>query len=418
MSNEGADSQAVAGVDLHRQESPWGTLLLENDDYTSYDYGGFVVNWRKDRPAARAEIDWKKPYIWYTVGGARDTGKSNFLEFVASAYLRHGAALLDLNGADDLENLCWLRSGFYTELGMKMAVLKHKKVQVKIAKAKVDMIDVDQFEPGLFGKYDVIMNPSSFYPEKEDQIDAAIKIYKALSRQHGPTRLVVAVVREGQDLFPSRVYAYSKQKVVKGLGVYMIRKSRHYRCATLIDSLKESSIDSDIRHTADFDVFKAAGAYSLPSDFKWIYSKFPPEMVAAMGPEQAIISARNTALGYMRVPLQPYHKLEEEDFWKLFGVEVLYPEDEDGETLDEDERQLHVSIVMSYALAEHGIRQVAAELSVAYSAVHQNLAYHDAKVARSRVCDVCEEAGSDFKASRVLRSRGNSWKFRDGSDDA
>ncbi len=80
-------------------------VVYRDDEVYVIDHGGFKVTWYRDRPQQYSPIPYEKPNVFFVVGGARDTGKSTTLEFLAERYLEHGACVVDLHGEEDGEGL-------------------------------------------------------------------------------------------------------------------------------------------------------------------------------------------------------------------------------------------------------------------------------------------------------------------------
>ncbi len=247
-------------------------VVYRDDEVYVIDHDGFKMTWYRDRPQQYSPIPYEKPNVFFVVGGARDTGKSTTLEFLAERYLEHGARVVDLQGEEDGEGLAWLRSPHAS----KKKVLLLKSPRVEVHRSPCSVIDYTDFSHPLLEEYDIIVNATPLYTSVQEELGAAREVFVRMSARLSWSREAAAVVREAQDLFTSRVYAYEGQKETKGVGVYMVRKSRHFGVATLLDTLKETSIDADIRQLSDYVLFKGVGVWGLPAAFKWVYAYVDP----------------------------------------------------------------------------------------------------------------------------------------------
>jgi len=382
--------------------APYERLVYQDDEVYVIDHDGFQVAWYRDRPHQYSSMRWERPDTYFVVGSTKGVGKSNTLEFIADLYRKHGACVVDLNGSTDGEGLAWLRNPEVS----KRRVLLVKSPDVELRRKPCDAIDYTDFDYYLVDDYDVVVNAAPLYTSMEEELHAARELFLKLAERRSWSRVAATVIRESQDLFTSRVYAYKGQKEVKGLAIYMVRESRHFGMATLLDTMKETSIDADLRYLSDYVIFKEVGLWGIPEKFRWIYSYIEPPRLATLPVNKCVIASKNTALGYGTIPYMKWHKQVNEDLLSLLGVEVELPSHnpELNEAVGELDVNTHARIVEDYA-GGMSMKQISLKYEVSTATVSRHIQVHNRAIHEGGECPPCRHAESIYYDKEVTIRR-------------
>jgi len=345
-------------------------------------------------------ISFNRPHTWFTLG-VRGSGKSSLIEHVGELYREKGHHILDLFGSRDGEGLAWLR---HPDIDPENVLLLHgDSVEVT---APVDTRPVKDFNLGDLEKYKVVISSSPLYCSPDDEFTQASKITGMLYRRLSWGHLIYTIVREAANLYYSRLKVTSNQTQAKADMVYLIREARHMGIALGLDTLKYTSIDSDIRNVADYLVFKGQGVTGLPHDLNWVYGYIDPHAMRVMKPNQFVILARSGALGLGVFPELKWHKREREHIMDQVGIKCEYGEPiEYGEskgtfkTLGDFE---HAELITLYCTNFGGMAKIAEKLEISSGTVYNHVKAHNRDVKRNGKCERCSRVGSEY-AEQIAR---------------
>jgi len=364
---------------------------MDDELWIDRDYSGLKVSWLARR--GEADIDFTRSRSWFAIG-VRDSGKSSLLEFLATRYLEHGACVFDINGAADGEGLAWLRSPYARANPGRVLVLRGRGVSAKIPGYRV--IFAEDLQLSDFLLYDIIVSATPLYLNKARELEHVEGIIDKLFHRLGKERLVALLIREAQDIFYSRVRARDEQRAVKAKGSYIQREARHEGLAMLLDTLKATSIDDDVRHEADYWLYTAQGSEGLPSTKRWLYSIFDPRFFVRLRKGEFVIEAKEGPVGVGASEYQPWHKREEENIIRELGATITY--EGAGSVTDEE---THRTIVEMYA-AGLTYRDIADHVGLSASSCWEQVREHNKRVGEDGECALC--GGSEL-ATALLRVR-------------
>ncbi len=256
--------------------------------------------------------------MWYVLG-VRGSAKSSFLEHVAMNYAEKDAVIFDLFGSKDGEGLAWLRSPFVKD--KKVLLIHGENVTVKgnYETRQADTLTLKDLED-----YDLIISSNPLYLNPEQEFYCAGKILDLMYKRFTYKRLVCLMVREAANLFYARLKVSDDQILAKAQCTYLMRESRHMGICALLDSLKLTSVDSDVRNLTDYMVLKSQGLFGLPPDLKWLYSYFNPHILRNMPKDKFFIVSKGGALGLGEFPYHSWHKDVKEHIVKQVGLEIEY----------------------------------------------------------------------------------------------
>ena len=199
------------------------------------------------------------------------------MEAVSEEYFRRGSVILDLVASQDSENLAFLRNPLL--FVKKILITTQEGCHIQIPNSlrekfqSIEIKPLSLLEPTEIDDYDAIINPACGYRNFESYLlDSEAAFEKLLARSKIDfKRNCVVLVREGGDLFYSRLRAFSEQIKAKSVAIYTSREVRHGAIALLVDTLKTKSIEADLRAIADIKAYKALGSESLPDSESWLY---------------------------------------------------------------------------------------------------------------------------------------------------
>jgi hypothetical protein len=263
------------------------------------------------------EIDCARPNI-FLVLGMRGSGKSSFLELLASEYLDAGGKVLDLFGSKDGEGLAWLRSPYAKS--KRICLLHGDMVEID----GQDALRADKFGLADVDRADIFISASPLYASMDDEFDAVNRIFDVLWRRRYWTEPIFVVVREAANLIYSRIKIRKSQVFAKAEMTYMLRESRHSGLAMGLDSIKHTSIDIDVRTLTDYLVIKNVGMYGLPRDLWWIYKTFDPTAMRKLNPGEFVIMTRRGDMGLGTFEMPSWYKREAENIMNEVGVHPKY----------------------------------------------------------------------------------------------
>lgn len=263
-------------------------------------------------------INLKRPNVFFGLG-ARGSGKSAFLELIASKYLDNGGKVIDLFGSRDGEGLAWLRSPYAKE--KRIILLRGSLVEVKSEHAN---IDAAKFSFSDLEKGDIFISASPLYESIDAEFNAVNRVIDVLYKRHHWRDPIFLIMREASNLIYSRIKITKSQSMAKGETIYLMRESRHAGLALGLDSIRHTAIDVDLRSLTDYLIIKNTGMHGLPDDLHWVYRTFDPVQLRRFKPNEFILIDRHGHLGLGTFTLPSWHKREAEDILDVTGVQLRY----------------------------------------------------------------------------------------------
>ena len=170
-------------------------------------------------------------------------------------------------------------------------------------------------------------------------------------------------------------------------------------CTLALDTLKYTSVDSDIRATIDYLVFKAQGVQGLPKDLYWIYKFIDPNRLRRLKPNQFVIMTRSGCLGIGVFPDLSWHKREREHILKVLGIEVKYGEEikysQDRGSFSTLGDHQHSEIIELY-IQGLSMNKIGDQLGISSATPHRHIKRHNREVQESGECSSCRNIGSEY----------------------
>jgi hypothetical protein len=260
---------------------------------------------------------------------------------------------------------------------------------------------VDKLTFQDFDYYDVILSPPAFYyPRPQAVYDSINALVDLLYYRESYTRLVYMLVREAASLFYSRLKLEWAQLEAKGRMIYMLREMRHSGVSLGLDTLKDKSIDADIRNLIDFLFLMAQGAPGLPDDLHYLYSFWDPDKLQRLPKGEFIVRTKEGDQGWGRFGYLPWHKEEKENMREAFGIRVEHsepPKDARGREGQVNDSE-HALMVRRYRETNprtgrrFSMADIAVETKHSPTTVQNQLANHDAAITLNGFCPRCKRA--------------------------
>lgn len=328
--------------------------------------------------------------------GTKGASKSTWLEFLGSKNLMAGNCLLDAHCSNDNESLARLDDPLIE--GKKVLLLRGPNTSVT---SSWDDKDVNKLTFSDFDHYDVILSPPAFYyPRPQAVYDSINTLVDLLYYRESYNRLVYMLVREAASLFYSRLKLEWAQLEAKGRMIYMLREMRHSGVSLGLDTLKDKSIDADIRNLIDFLFLMAQGAPGLPDDLHYLYSWWDPEKLQRLPKGEFVVRTKEGDTGWGHFSYLPWHKVEKENMREAFGIKVEHsdppkqPNGKEGAVTDSE----HAFMVRRYkelnprTQRHYSMADVAIESKHSPTTVQNQLANHDAAIQMNGFCPRCKRA--------------------------
>src|SRR5271157_1410912 len=286
------------------------------------------------------EMDYQKANC-NLVQGTKESGKSALCEALATHYNEQDekCKIFDLFGSRDGEGLAWLRSPYKDS-----ALLVHGD-SVKL-NCEWDTVKISDLSFRHIEKHKVIITVAGFYSSLREEHQATATLTTLLYTRTHWTEIWTLVLRELANLIYSRVTIGEDQSKAKSFLIFFLREMRHNGFAFCADSIKFTSVDSDIRALADYTYFKACGKEGLPRELQYLYSIFEPYSIMRMPINQFIILSKKGTVGRGIYDCPPWHKKEKEDLFRIFDI---VPESKEAPDMETSRGRLsdseHVKIV-------------------------------------------------------------------------
>lgn len=257
-----------------------------------------------------------------------------------------------------------------------------------------------------FEDYRLVISSSPLYSSPDDEFSQVNKITALLYQRQSWSHLIYMIVREAANLYYSRIKITQNQTAAKADMVYLIREARHMGVALGLDTLKYTSIDSDIRAVTDYLMFKAQGIQGLPHDLYWIYKFIDPGKLRVLKPNEFVCLHRGGALGLGVFSELKWHKQEKEHILNTLGISCEYGEEIDyGRDMGSFKQlgdQDHTAIIKDY-IDNNGMNVIAEARGISSGTVYNHINYHNDKIKSVGTCDRCNRVGSEHAEAYAQR---------------
>lgn len=335
------------------------------------------------------------------IQGTKETGKSALAEALATHYSEQdeNCKIFDLFGSRDGEGLGWCRSPY------KDKILFVHGDSVKL-NSEWDAVKISDLTFHHFKHYKVIITVAAFYSSPLEEHQATERLVTILYMRRHWDHVWTLVLRELANLIYSRITIGEDQAKAKAYLIFFLREMRHSGYAVCGDSIKFTSVDSDVRALADYTYFKACGKEGLPRELHYLYSIFEPYSVMRMPIDHFIILSKTGTVGRGVFDCPPWHKKEKENLFRIFKIAPEYKDALDLETsrgrINDTE---HAKIVTAKKEGLNGKRisfaKLAGRCSRSMSAVYSIVVRHNTEIDTNGFCSVCKRMNSPLETVKV-----------------
>lgn len=359
----------------------------------SFNLPGIRVKWLRGQRSAT--LDFKHPKTNLALGG-RGSGKSCWLEAWGTRYPR----IIDYFGSRDNEGLAWLRCPLYSE---NEILLLHGE-SVELEGSPWDAQKVREISLGDLKDYRVVTTVSGFYGSLDEEFKSLNDLtYKVLYRRTSWKTMTYLMIREASNFLYSRVKITKNQTIAKNDFLYLLREGRHMGYPCGVDTIRWTSIDKEVRDTADYLTIKSVGILGLPRDLRFLYRYVEPFSLMDPHPSVFVILSKRGAIGVGNFDFPPWHKVEDEDLLDEFKLKPEYGEipitgEEDARNIVGDsEHHDMVKYRLDGVFGEgrkRSIRNISEAIHRSTQTVHKHLKEHSRQVRKSGECERCRRISS------------------------
>jgi energy-coupling factor transporter ATP-binding protein EcfA2 len=346
-------------------------------------------------------IDFSRPNVFLTLG-TRGSGKSSLLEHLAELYLREGQVILDLFGSRDGEGLAWLRSPWVNDRKVLLICGDNADLVCSYPFKRVSQIRLSDLENN-----DILISASPLYSSPSDEFVQVNQLINLLYKRLHWRRLVNIIVREAANLFYSRLKVSDNQVAAKSDATYLIRESRHMGLSMSIDTLKFTSVDSDIRNVSDYIILKSQGVTGLPDDLNFLYGFIEPHIFRKMPLGNFVIMSRQGSIGVGAFEEVKWHKQEREDLLHSLDIRIEHGEElkhgEDKGTFKTIGDMEHAEILRLYMGDRLGMAKIGTLKDRSSATIKSQIDQHNQAIQRVGFCSVCKRAGGQFYRDQAAR---------------
>lgn len=328
----------------------------------------------------------------------RGTGKSSLLETLAVRFPK----IIDLFGSKDNESLGWCKpeSPYQSILFIIGDNITINSIYPTVNFKKLTLKDIE--------KYQVITTCHAFYNTQNEYFTAIQEITTMLcDKRNYWTEPWAMVIRESANYIYSRLQVVKDSNMAKADFIALLREARHSGIAVLVDTIRWTSIDKEVRDVSDFMFFKRVGAIGLPKDLNFLYRYINPRALMKLNKNVFAVLSGTGAIGIGKFEKPLWHKEEDENILYKLGVDILYL-DKDRATKGQNITPAeHVLIIRAYNETK-SMGKVAIRLSRSKSTIHDAIKRHNATIDEIGHCLEC------YNCQEIL----NTTKFRFKPSDA
>jgi len=337
--------------------------------------------------------------------GIQGAGKSSLLEVFAVRFIK----IIDLFGSCDGESLCWCKPEF-TEFfkqkyGREPKILlvygENKKVACKFGTINIEQLTLDDIK-----EYDVTTTTQMFHPTLQSYYGAIGKIIDILEKRLFWDEPWALTIREAGDWGRARTKVVKDDEGAKNDLIRFYRQNRHHGIAILMDTLRWTNLDKELRDLSNYICIKKIGIQLLPKDLRFLYREWRPRSLMKLSNKLFGIITDNRSIGVGTFEYPTWHKATKENILKSTGIEIL--DTETGERTDERRYGVgdldHSEIIEKYIQLQ-SVGKVATELVRSKSTVSNHIKEHNLAIKRKGECQKCKHANSQFSKDTIIKQK-------------
>ena len=342
------------------------------------------IKWKR----GREKIDWRKPRIFLNLG-KKDSGKSAFGETCILRYPK----IVDLFGSRDNENLCWCRDNSPID---DILLITGENVDLDCS---WDTISVDNLTWAKMDKYELITTANAFYHDQDARFASMERIIDQFWSRTEWKDPVGVQIREASSFLYSRIRQGIRMKDAKADFIYFQREMRHFGYSLIIDTIRWTSIDKEMRDLADYLIIKRVGHQGLPKDIRWLYNWVDPMSLAGLSSKYFLILTERASIGFGMSELPVFHKEEGVDLVKELGIQITKGARVEASTMQQVGDREHLRIIELYSNQEEervSMESIAKTVHRSSATVYRHISKHNNTIENLGVCPTCQKLGSDL----------------------
>ncbi len=337
--------------------------------------------------------------------GIQGAGKSSLLEVWAVRFNK----IIDLFGSVDGESLCWCKAEFTTffksHYGREPKILLITGDGKKVA-CKFDTIQIDQLTLKDIEEHDVITTTQMFHATLQAYYACIGEVIGILEKRIFWDTPWALCIREAGDWGRARTKVVADDEGAKQDLIRFYRQNRHHGLAVLMDTLRWTNIDKEIRDLSNYICIKKIGIQLLPKDLRFLYRYWKPRSLMKLPNKLFGLITDNRSIGVGTFEYPEWHKATKENILKLTSIEI-----EDMETKERTDPEnytigelKHAEIIEKY-LELKSYRKVEEATGRAKSAVAEHIKIHNTFVNKKQECPKCKAAKSPFSKDIILKEK-------------
>ena len=341
------------------------------------------------------EIDFSRPNTYLCVG-MRGSGKSSVLETLAVKYPK----IIDLFGSKDHESLAWCKpdSPYHKILFIVGDNVTVNSQYPTINYASLTLKDIE--------KYEVVTTCHAFYNTKAEYYNAIQSVTSMLCEKRNfwsePWALVI---RESANYIYSRLQVVKDSNMAKADFIALLREARHSGIAVLVDTIRWTSIDKEVRDVSDFMFFKRVGAIGLPTDLHFLYRYVNPRSMMKMWKHVFVLLTGTGAIAIGKFDRPIWHKEEKENILGELNIDIIYLDSSKitvGPNVTPSE---HALIVRTYSEPNSSMGKVSAKLKRSKDTIQRSVKRHNETIEEIGYCLECHSCKEPLEKTKLKSKR-------------
>lgn len=337
--------------------------------------------------------------------GIQGAGKSSLLEVFSVRFKK----VVDLFGSVDGESLCWCKpefEAFFKEkYGTKPKILLIHAEQKKVA-CKWDTITLKDLTLADIEEHDITTTTQMFHSTLPDYYAAIGDILSIIEKRifwDDPWSLTI---REAGDWGRARTKVVKDDEGAKQDLIRFYRQNRHHGLAVLMDTLRWTNIDKEIRDLSNYICIKKIGIQMLPKDLRFLYRYWNPRSLMKLPNQLFGLITDNRSIGVGKFDYPTWHKSTKENILKSTGIEIM--DQETGERTNKHNYNIgdldHAEIIEKYMQLK-SVGKVATELVRSKSTISSHISQHNRFVQKKQECPKCRNAKSIFSKDTIIKTK-------------
>lgn len=337
--------------------------------------------------------------------GIQGAGKSSLLEVYAVRFQK----IIDLFGSSDGESLCWCKPEFSTFFKQKYN--REPKILLiygngKKLACKFESLHIDELTLKDIQEHDITTTTQMFHADLQEYYGTIGKIIEILEKRLFWDDPWALTIREAGDWGRARTKVVKDDEGAKRDLIRFYRQNRHHGLAVLMDTLRWTNLDKELRDLSNYICIKKIGIQLLPKDLRFLYRYWKPRSLMKLPSHLFGIITDNRSIGVGTFEYPTWHKATKENILKTTAIEIQ--DTETGERTDERRYGVgdldHAEIIEKYIQLQ-SIRKVCKEMVRSTSTVSNHIKDHNLAIKRVGECQKCKHSKSQFSKDTIIKQK-------------